>query len=183
MTDERERLDRHDFVGKAEATNADALVERTTIALSRRLSRKHFLNAAGRGLLVMLGVGIISNSPLFPADRRTADASDCGGWWNCGVGGKLCGHCGGSSTSCPGGCTSGNSWTACCCWGDCCNYVTYRDCCSCSPSCSGADCNRAVVDNWCAGIGSYGCTLSIVGANCGGQNCPEHPALRSTSSA
>lgn len=146
----------------------DDWTERTAVMLSERYTRGAFISRVGRALLVLVGVGTITTTgSLLPVDRRIALAASCTDWSKCAMHGHPCENCGGSATSCPGGCTAGSSWTGCCSQSaNCSYYVTFQDCCGCSPSCDSVVCNNSTESSWCAGTGLYGCTLSIIGCLC-----------------
>jgi hypothetical protein len=162
----------------------DQITERASVQLSEGMTRGHFLAKLGKALLVVVGTGIVANLPLLPEDRRVASADHCSAWYNCGIGTPaMCAHCGGggSDTSCPGDCTQGSSWTACCAASPQCSYyVSYVDCCkdafmqNCFTGCS-SRCHDSV-QNWCGSAGDFVCTLSIIGGVCSGINCPTGPA-------
>jgi len=152
----------------------DRLVERLSVALDERITRKAVLVRLGTGLLGILGLGA-----ALAGSAKVVDASSCSDWQYCGLHGNLCSPCtGGTDTSWPAGCSAQASWTYCCqlpgtsCW----YYETYKDCCgqNCSPSCS-TFCNNSSQGSWCTS-GSYGCTMTIYGGLCSGSGCPFLPA-------
>ena len=83
--------------------------------------------------MVLAGAGAV-----VVLDPKIVLALSCSDWQYCGIHGYPCASCsGGSDTQCPSGCRSQSSWTYCCTDGStgCSYYITYTDCCGCSPSC------------------------------------------------
>lgn len=164
---------RDDHTHLTDETGAfDLQMEQFARHVAQRTSRRSIISWVGR---LILGGAVV---PLLPWDRQeqTAEAAaSCSSWHYCGLNGRPCASCsGGSDTQCPSGCTAGSSWRYCCkACSTCCGcYVTYRDCCGCTPSCS-LSCSNSSEPNWCGSAGAYGCTLAIVGSVCAsGGNCP-----------
>jgi methylamine dehydrogenase light chain len=166
----------------------DALVERLTRHMARRLSRRRFISGLGA---LLFGGGVVPLLPvargesLPPAQPGTAadpgDPRTCEYWRHCAIDGFLCSCCGGSAHSCPPGTeASAVTWL-----GTCHNpadghdyIVSYNDCCG-KSECGRCLCNRNEGDkplyvpgksndyNWCAGsqVGiAYHCsTARIIG--------------------
>jgi hypothetical protein len=154
---------------KSETDFLDSRVERFARSLAQRNSRRSFLGWAGKMLIAFTSAAVLV--PTLPADRRvnTVEATTaCTYWAYCYMDGYPCANCGGSDTSCPGGCTGGNYWTQCCQNpSDFCFYnVAYTDCCGCTVSCSGTFCNNSSQSSWCGNAGSYACTLAHVATKC-----------------
>lgn len=166
----------------------DALVERVARDMARRLSRRGLLGGIGA---LLFGAATVPLLPVArgdsPAQAQPAtgadpgDPSTCEYWRHCGIGGYLCGCCGGSAHSCPPGTeSSAVTWVGTCRNpGDGHDYIIgYHDCCG-KSECGRCLCERNEGDtplyvpfrsndyNWCAGskVGiSYHCTIArIVG--------------------
>ena len=165
----------------------DALVERMTRDLARRVSRRSFLGNIS-ALLFTTGVPLLplarGAAPTAARPDAAADPGDpqtCEYWRHCAIDGFLCACCGGSTQSCPPGTeASAVTWV-----GTCHNpadghdyIVSYNDCCG-KSQCGRCLCNRNEDDkplympfksndyNWCAGskVGiAYHCsTARVVG--------------------
>lgn len=160
------RSAKHERRGES-SSRIDAYVEEGLRRFAQTTSRRSFMGKLGGSVLGVAGVTVAHHS-ILPRDTRVSASSSCSDWQYCGLSGYTCASCdeGGSNISCPNECIEGNAWLACCNWISQCNYyVSYRDCCGCSlTGCQ--HCNNADVDNWCAGIGSYGCTLARVEGGC-----------------
>jgi methylamine dehydrogenase light chain len=168
----------------------DALVERMTRGLARRVSRRGFIGNVGAVLFSTASVPLLpvargaSPAPGGTGANAAADPGDpqsCEYWRHCAIDGFLCGCCGGSVHSCPPGTEpSAVTWVGSCHNpGDGHDYiVSYNDCCG-KSECGRCLCNRNEGDkplympfksndyNWCAGskVGiSYHCsTARVVG--------------------
>ncbi len=172
---------RHDSTPSAgEGMGAlDGQIERFARGLAQRTPRRSVLGKAGKSLLVLAGVATLD--PVLPWDRRlptVAAQGDCSSWQYCGMHGYPCSGCGGSDSSCPGGCSGGSSWTYCCTspGTNCSYYYTYQDCCGSCSSCGNPFCTNSSEPNWCGTAGSYKCTMAIYGGLCSGTGCPSRPA-------
>jgi len=158
----------------------DDRARRSSLALARKLSRRHFLSKIG---MMLAGAAAF---PLLPVSRSFAQSSiqeigdpqSCEYWRYCAMSGSICACRGGSSTSCPPGTQpSPISWV-----GTCLNPVdgrnylmSYNDCCG-KSSCGRCGCHRTERDKpvyyngtsstvyWCFGVEdtSYNCTVSLV---------------------
>lgn len=152
----------------------DGVVERLLRSTAARSTRRSFFGRLGTLALVLAGGG--SAASLVLTDARV-HASGCGpetgcdSWKYCWMSGKPCGKCGGTDTTCPGGCTKGTSY-----WVACCEtpiftgrLIRYKDCCgSCTLNCnpSGACCTNSKgqpgipSSGWCDNGLTYKCTLA-----------------------
>ncbi|MEM9620575.1 MAG: methylamine dehydrogenase light chain [Pseudomonadota bacterium] len=164
------------------------LIDRITERVSRGFAR----HTSRRGLLGLLGAGVVgaASVPLLPvarADQHQPQKSDipeagddttCEYWRYCAIDGFLCSCCGGSVNTCPPGTEmSPITWI-----GTCTNpvdnknyVVSYNDCCG-KSGCGNCMCNRNEGDrpmynppksndiNWCLGTQSavYNCSTAIV---------------------
>ncbi len=165
--------------GDDAASPVDGGFEHLARGLAQRTPRRSFLGKAGTVLLALAGAATLD--PVLPWDRRistVAAQGECGAWQYCGMHGHPCSGCGGSDSSCPGGCTEGSSWTYCCTYPgtSCTYYYTYRDCCGSCSSCSNSFCHGSDESDWCGTAGSYKCTLAVYGGLCSGTGCPFRPA-------
>jgi len=158
----------------------DEKARRTSLALARKLSRRHFLSRLG---VILAGV---SSLPLLPISRSLAqnsvqeigDPQSCEYWRYCAMSGSICACCGGTSHSCPPGTQpSPIAWIGTCRNPvDGLNYLmSYNDCCG-KSSCSRCGCHRTERETpvyfnstsssiyWCFGVEdtSYHCTVSLV---------------------
>lgn len=152
-----------------------SVMRRPLVWLSQSVSRRGFLARSFKVTAAALGIAVAYRTigmPQFPAHEAEASHT-CGDvcLW-CGLCGKRCDLCGGSSSTCPSGGNikkGTNSWGSCC--GGCCGYRRYYDCCtndgsSCGVSTCTANCPQS---SWCpAGYSSYYCTVSIWSSGCGG---------------
>lgn len=146
---------------------------------AQRTTRRSLIGRMGRLALVLAGAS--SAAVLVPRDSRVS-ADGCGGspcsnWRYCGMSGNPCSSCGGTDGACPCGTQGYYYWQYCCPppFGEA-RYITYRDCCGCSPSCSTCCTNQKVnpsipTEGWCTNqqggsIGAYACTLATVGGYC-----------------
>lgn len=150
---------------------AGTLDERVAAAVTyfaQSSSRRGFLAKLGKVALITAGVTLLPE--LLPADRRVANAADCGDWRLCGIYGRTCDCCnGGCGLDC---CPSGSSWYGY--WQSCCSgpfgsyWVLYWDCCNCSANCSSCTWCYGNVNSkglWCNG-GTYCCTAPVIGSEC-----------------
>jgi methylamine dehydrogenase light chain len=167
----------------------DRWVEHRARNLAQTFSRRSFLNRLGT---IIVGGSTIPLLPVARADTNerpqvpddskiVGDAGDptkCEYWRNCAMDGFMCGHCGGSTTSCPPGTEfSPITWI-----GTCRNpvdnkdyIISYNDCCG-KSSCNRRRCNRNEGDKpnylsaksndiiWCMGTSNniYHCTVTLV---------------------
>jgi methylamine dehydrogenase light chain len=167
----------------------DRWIQNAARKLAHTTSRRSFL---GRFGMVMVGGATLpllpvaraanNDAPQVPDDSEIeGDASDptkCEYWRNCALDGFLCGHCGGSITTCPPGTEfSPVTWI-----GTCRNpadnrdyIISYNDCCG-KSSCNRYRCNRNEGDMpnylpsksndiiWCMGTSNniYHCTVTLV---------------------
>ena len=157
----------------------DAIVEKFLRERSQTISRRGILGTLGKFSLGVLGVSLLPSLPLDRTYVVEAQQSCCS-WYLCGINGQLCVPGGAGTTSCPSGTVIGpESWSKCCrnnnICGELANTVTYWDCCATTQAganaVKGADCphNPSAGGAWCPtnqGIGFYGCTFAIVGAEC-----------------
>lgn len=157
--------------------------------LSEKLSRGFARRTSRRGLLGLLGAGMVgaASIPLLPVARaaenkptvpETGDDTTCEYWRYCAIDGFLCTCCGGTVNTCPPGTEmSPITWI-----GTCTNpvdgknyVVSYNDCCG-KSGCGNCMCNRNEGDrpmynppksndiNWCLGTSNniYNCSTAIV---------------------
>ena len=143
----------------------DENARKTSLALARKLSRRHFLSRLG---MIIAGAAAF---PLLPVARSFAQSSveevgdpqSCEYWRYCAMSGTLCSCCGGSYTSCPNPTDNRNY------------LMSYNDCCG-KSVCSRCSCHNTEGDKpvyfnsnsstvlWCFGTEntSYHCTVSLV---------------------
>ena len=158
----------------------DEKARRTSLALARRLSRRHLLSRLGT---LLTGVAALPLLPVARAFAREAvqevgDPQSCNYWRYCALSGTLCSCCGGSYNTCPPGSQpSPITWV-----GTCRNpvdgrsyLISYNDCCG-KATCSRCWCHNTEGDKplyfnsnsntvlWCFGTEdtSYHCTVSLI---------------------
>ncbi len=157
--------------------------------LTEKVSRGFARNTSRRGMLGLLGAGMVgaASIPLLPVARadqhgggvpEAGDDQSCDYWRYCAIDGFLCTCCGGSVKTCPPGTEmSPITWIGTCTNPvDGKNYViSYNDCCG-KSGCGNCLCNRNEGDrpmynppksndiNWCLGTSNavYNCSTAIV---------------------
>ena len=141
--------------------------QRVMATLARTSSRRSLLGRAGRTILVLTGVATIPMAVSTITPKVARATHDCfWGWW-CGLCGKPCSSCGGTTSSCPSGGYGSGYWARCCQMPDGTNsIVEYHDCCL-GYSCGHAKCYNLPgctdpYTSWCDGGGTYTCTVAVI---------------------
>jgi hypothetical protein len=145
------------------------------IEWSQGISRRSAIARIGGFLFTIAGVAYLGTAgPVRAAPRHppqeTKPGNDshyyylCSTCKYCLADGYPCECCGGTSSSCPSGCSAGSWWTGCCCG------LRYRmqDCCGSCPSCNSAHCkfctNAIPPDE--AYCQNYKCTMVYAYSTC-----------------
>jgi hypothetical protein len=148
-----------------------SLFQNSLVRLSQRSSRRGFLSRVGKYAIGAAGFAGLADQFHHPTEVRAADAHCSPCQW-CGLCGKPCSSCGGTSDSCPDGdYENGFFWSACCCpiGGSQGFLYRYKDCCKrrnaqgqC-PECSVDKCiNNCPTGTWCtASHPCYWCTIAV----------------------
>lgn len=167
----------------------DRWIQNKARNLAHTTSRRSFLGRFGAVMVGSTAIPLLpvaraaaNDAPMVPDDMEingaAGDPEKCEYWRNCALDGYLCGHCGGSITSCPPGTEfSPVTWI-----GTCRNpadgrdyIISYNDCCG-KSSCNRYRCNRNEDDKpnyfpaksndiiWCMGTSNniYHCTVTLV---------------------